>query len=125
MARIDAINHTIKNMKNAGVINSKEVSDTHHTFGTLYLHRLHLFAALCNMNPSISFKTRKHFDEENDPMFNEDFMAGIKTPKGLVTYHFKLEFWNLFKIQEIEKGPKYNGYTDKDIYERLDSLVNS
>ncbi len=120
--KTNAINYEIKTAARNGEIRPKDISDRHHTFGTLYEHRIHLFAALCNQNSEISFKTKKHFDEENDPMFNGDFMAGIFTPRGIVTYHIKLKYWNLFHVKEIEYGPKYDGYTNEDIFERLDSL---
>ena len=122
MRKIDEINQTIKTSANSGEISSKDVSDRWHTFRTLYKHRIYLFSVLCNQFPEISWKTKKHYDEENDPMFNGDFMAGINTPEGIVSYHIKLEYWNLFNVPEIEHGPKYDGYTDEDVLERLLSL---
>ena len=50
----------------------------------LYRHRIVLFCTLCNLLPEISWKSKKHFDEENDPMFNDSFIAGINTQKGLL-----------------------------------------
>lgn len=122
MAKIDEINNEIKENADAGIIKSKDVSDRWHTFRTLYKHRIYLFAVLCNLFPEISFKTKQHFDEENDPMFNGDFMAGIYTPKGVATYHIKMEYWDLFNIPEIERGPKYDGYDDEEVLSRILSL---
>lgn len=122
LKKIDEINKDIKDSADKGILSAKDVSDRWHTFRVLYKHRIYLFAALCNTYKDISFKTKKHFDEENDPMFNGDFMAGINTPAGVVTYHIKLEYWDLFHVQEIEHGPKYDGYTDEDIFVRLESL---
>jgi len=31
---------------------------------------------------------KKHFNEENVPMFNGCFIVGINTPEGVATYHF-------------------------------------
>ena len=81
-----------------------------------------LFCVLCNSNPNISWKSKKHFDEENDPMFNGDFIAGINTPEGIATYHFKLEFWDLFQIPEIEKAPRYDNYDNATVLKRIYSL---
>ena len=50
-----------------------------------------MFCTICNCFPNLFWKSRKHFDEENDPMFNGDFIAGINTPEGIATYHIKLE----------------------------------
>ena len=55
-------------------------------------------------------------------MFNDDFIAGINTPEGVVTYHFKLEFWDLFQISEIERAPKYDYYDNEMVLKRIYSL---
>ena len=122
--KIKSINSDIEEAYESGQISTKDLSDGHHTFETLYDHRAHLFAALCNQNPNISFKTTRHCDEENDPMFDGAFMAGIYTPKGVVTYHFKKKYWDLFHVTEAFQGPRYDGYTDADVYERIDSLTS-
>ena len=122
VSKIEEINKMINAAAIKGDISTKEISDSHHTFGELYKHRIYLFAAICNLLPEIAFKTLKHFDEENDPMFNGDFLAGINTPEGIVTYHIKLEYWDLFKVPEIDRGPKYDGYSDEDVFNRLLSL---
>ena len=56
-------------------------------------------------------------------MFNGDFIAGINTPQGPATYHIKLEYWDLFKIPVIDRGPKYDRYGDEEIFDRLQSLA--
>ena len=122
MSKIEKINNDIKESANAGIISTKDVSDRWHTFGTLYKHRIYLFSVICNQIPEISWKTKKHYDEENDPMFNGDFMAGINTPDGIVTYHIKMEYWDLFDVPEIDRGPKYDGYDDEEVFKRLLSL---
>ena len=55
-------------------------------------------------------------------MFNGDFIAGINTPEGIATYHFKLEFWDLFQIPEIEKAPRYDNYDNTTVLKRIYSL---
>lgn len=66
---------------------------------------------------------KKHYDEENDPMFENSFIAGINTPDGVVTYHIKLEYWELFDIPEIERAPKYDNYSSNDVLKRIKSLT--
>ena len=119
---INELNNLIQNEKMNGNISVKQISDGHHTFDDLYKNRLILFCTLCNTNPTISWKSRKHFDEEKDPMFNGDFIAGINTPEGIATYHFKLEFWDLFQIPEIENAPKYDHYDNATVLKRIYSL---
>lgn len=120
--RVQEINNLIKEYKKDDKFNSKNISDSHHTFGELYHHRIVLFCTLCNLLPEISWKSKKHFDEENDPMFKDSFIAGINTPEGIATYHIKLKYWDMFNVQEIERAPKYDLYDSDDVIERIYSL---
>lgn len=125
MKKIDLINKEIKKSKEAKEISVKQVSDAYHTFGDLYKHRLILFCTLCNTYSDISWKSRKHFDEENDPMFDGDFVAGINTPTGTATYHIKNEYWDFFNVKEIDRAPEYDNYSGEDVMERILSLNGS
>lgn len=121
----DNINKTILEAKNKGAISSKDISDGHHTFGDLYKHRIALFCVVCNSYPELSWKSKKHFNEEEDPMFNGNFIAGINTPFGQVAYHIKFENWDEFEITELERAPMYDGYNDKEALVRLKSLTKN
>ena len=123
MNKIYEINNLIFNSKESGEISTKDISDTHHTFGELYKHRIILFCVLCNTYKDLAWKSKKHFDEENDPMFNDCFIAGINTPSGICSYHIKLKYWDLFEIQELEHAPKYDFYCSDDVLERIMSLT--
>lgn len=117
------LNEIIKSHKKGKTINTKNISDGHHTFGELYNRELVLFRLVTSAYPKLSFKSLKHYDEENDPIFNGDFMVGIYTPKGPITYHFKLEYLDSFKhISYIPKGPKYDNYTEDEKNERINYL---
>ena len=69
MSKFDDINRLIIESKLSGGIFKKEISDRHHTFCELYRHRIILFCTLCNL--LLEENQKKHFDEENDPMFND------------------------------------------------------
>lgn len=97
-----------------------EVSDGFHTFNSLYHQRLILFAALCNTYSKVSWKSKRHDDGEI-PFGGGWFIVGIETPKGQYTYHYELKDWDLFKCKELDRAPKWDGHTDKDV-ERLLSL---
>jgi len=118
-----SINEIIIGMKDAQILNTKKVSDKWHTFGELYMQRMYLFSIICSQNKDIAWKSRKHFDEENDPMFNGDFVVGLNTPKGSASYHFKIEFWELFDVPEISRAPEYDEYTPMEALERFVSIV--
>lgn len=78
---------------------------------------------MCNAYPTLSWKSKKHDDEENNPMFNGDFIVGINTPNGTATRHIKLKYWDLFAIQELEHALPYDGYSPEENTERLLSLI--
>ena len=117
------INAIIADMKDAKVLNTKKVSDKWHTFGELYIQRMYLFSIICNQNKKIAWKSRKHFDEDHDPMFNDDFIVGLNTPEGPASYHCKMEFWELFDVPEIANAPAYDGYTPMEALERFRSII--
>jgi hypothetical protein len=119
----DNINELIVAMKDKNILNTKKISDKWHTFGELYIQRLYLFSIICNQNKDIAWKSKRHFDEKNDPMFNGDFIVGLNTPEGPASYHFKIEFWDLFDVQEIPNAPKYDGYTPDQALERFRSII--
>ena len=80
------------------------------------------FIQLLNAYPEISWKSKKHFDEENDPMFDGDFIAGINTPDGVATQHLKMNFWDEVNVKEIDRAPQYDEYTENDVKIRIKSL---
>lgn len=119
----ESINDVIVTMKDQNILDTKKVSDKWHTFGQLYMQRTLLFSIICNQNKDIAWKSKKHFDEENDPMFNGDFAVGLNTPNGPACYHCKLEHWDLFDVKEIERAPKYDGYSQEEALSRFMSIV--
>ena len=122
---VKMINEMIKTSRLEGNISTKDISDVYHTFRQLYNHRTILFALVCNAYPELSWKSKKHFDEENDPMFDDSFIAGINTPEGIVTYHIKLKYWEMFNVPELERAPRYDSYSNKDVIDRVLSLNKS
>lgn len=119
---INSINKTILEAKERNLISTKDISDGHHTFGDLYAHRMILFCVICNSYPELSWKSKKHFNEETDPMFEGNFIAGIKTPLGDAIYHIKLDYWDEFNIPEIKNAPVYDGHKSEEDLLRLKSM---
>ena len=118
---VESVNNIIKDLKTTKIINTKEISDTHHTIGDLYEHRCVLFSVICNQNKDIAWKSLLHAD---GTMFDKDsFVVGILTPKGQATYHYKKIYWDLFKVKELPNAPEWDGYGPKDVLERLISLT--
>lgn len=89
---------------------TNNVSDGHHTFDDLYMHRTVLFACLCNQEnyPDDVFKSRHHSD---GTMYDGFFIAGVNTTFGWVTYHCENKYWDLFDVRELDMAPEWDGCT--------------
>ena len=97
-----------------------EISDGYHTFNELYDHRAKLFSVICNMNPLIAWKSKKHSDGS---MYDGMFIVGINTPEGPATYHYYIDkYWDLFKVKELDYAPEWDGHTSEDAINRILSL---
>ncbi len=120
---IKGINNQISLLKKDNLIDSAgEVSDGYHTFNELYHHRAILFASICELLPTISWKSKLH---EDGTMFDGMFVVGFPTPNGMVTYHCDNEYWNDFKIPEIPHAPHFDGYSDADVLDREKAFLDS
>lgn len=98
-------------------------SDGYHTFDGLYAQRRVLFATLCNLFKNSSWKSRRHSDGE--ACFGGDwFIVGIDTPEGAYTYHYQMEYWNMFNCEILDVGKEWDGHTEDDV-DRLLSLENA
>ena len=106
------INNMILKYKEEG-FSTKGISDKWHTFGELYYHRMILFLTIQKAYKDKAWKSKQHHD---GTMFDDSFIVGIETPEGQYTYHYDLQYWDLFKdIKELEKAPEYDGHKPKDI----------
>lgn len=112
------INDYILLQKEKG-FSTKNISDKWHTFGDLYYHRMILTLCLAKLLPHYSWKSKQHHD---GTMFDDSFIVGFNTPKGQYSYHYSLEYWDMFDIKELEFAPEYDGHKPKDI-DRLLTLV--
>lgn len=98
-----------------------ELSDTYHSFDDLYKHRT-ILSALLFLNFPYSWKSKIH---EDGTMYDGMFVTGFPTPTGMVSYHYDLEYWDLFKIPEIPHAPRFDGYTDNDVLIRLTNIIKN
>jgi hypothetical protein len=109
-----------------------EIRDEYHSMHELYEHRMALNIALFNFMYMVDssvrgnylavggnhliMKSKLHYD---GTMFDGYFIVMALLPEGQVSYHYKLKHWDKFKIPEVEKTPKWDGHTSKDVLERL------
>ena len=98
------------------------LSDGYHTFNELYHHRAILFSVICNIFSDKAWKSKLH---DTGDMFDGMFIVGIETPNGQATYHYDIEpYWDMFKVKELERAPKWDGHTPTDAIERIRKLSN-
>lgn len=97
-----------------------DISDGYHTFNELYHHRAILFSVICNMYPERAWKSKQH---DTGDMYEGMFIVGIETPEGQATYHYDLDpYWDLFKVKELDKAPKWDGHTPEEAIRRIATL---
>lgn len=103
--------------------------DNYHTFEELYEHRHVLFIALLKqIHEHYKFTLTASHDtwcsklHADGTMHEGHFIAGIGTAPGAqISYHLPLRFlpevlqWALYR----ERAPEYDGYTSRDVLERL------
>lgn len=97
-----------------------DTSDGYHTFSELYHHRAVLFSVIVKAFPERAWKSRKHHD---GTMYDGMFIVGIDTPQGQATYHYDLDpYWKMFKCQELECAPEWDGHTPAEAIARIGAL---
>ena len=122
-----SINQIIDGAVKNKVVNIKKIQIKYHTVEQLYTRIRTLLRLATALYPQLAFKSLRHYDEVNDSIktFNDDFIVGVYTPMGPAAFHFKLEFLNEFShIPFQDSAPKYDGYTEDEGMQRLNSLNN-
>ena len=101
-------------------VNKGNISDGYHTFNELYHHRAVLFSVICNTHKEMAWKSKKH---DTGDMYDGMFIVGIETPEGQATYHYDIKpYWDMFKVKELEKAPKWDGHTPQVAIDRIAKL---
>jgi len=101
----------------------KHISDKYHTHEELYEFRKMYNAALFNewaKNKKFNVhKSTHHYD--NEECFGGGwFIVSAKLPKGIISNHYKMKDWDLFKVPIVNKAIfKFDGHTGEDVLERL------
>jgi len=120
------INSEIKQLKGQKLLNTKFISDTYHTFGDLYNHRMAFNVALTRAinllcrEDLYAYKSLKHSD---GTMFEGMFIVVIESPLGQISYHYNMDRWNNFALPVYPNALEYDGHTPEDTVERLMHLL--
>jgi len=102
-----------------------ETSDGYHTLNELYEHRHVLFLALLSIKCT-GWMSKKHDDgSEMDGWF----IAGFQGWHGdIISYHIPMRLWETCVktgAEVLERAPKWDGHTSKDVVERLIKYATS
>lgn len=100
----------------------ENTSDGYHTFKELYEFRMLYNAAFFNELAETGIlkvvKSKRH--HEGDECFSGSwFIVVADLPSGQISNHYQLKDWDLFKIPEVERSPKWDGHTAADVALRL------
>jgi len=95
-----------KEQKRLGVKEEQEVEE----------EKILLLALLCNTSKEFAFKTKKEK--------NQEFLVGMSTLDGIVTYPVPLEYWNYFDIPEINNIANLEETSKGEKLQRLRSMLN-
>lgn len=122
--------------------NKGEISDGYHTFNELYDFRKVYNALWFNelAAPLMEALSQEDLPETYQPKYyvhkskrHHDgelcfgggwFIVSAMLPTGLVSNHYKLEDWDLFKVPSAEKALfEFDGHTSNDVLNRLTKLI--
>lgn len=101
--------------------------DEYHTMDELYEYRMIYNACLFNewsaLNRYEVHKSIRHHDGEL--CFGGGwFIVVAILPTGQISNHYKLEHWDLFRCEEIERAKyEWDGHTPNDVLIRLKSVI--
>lgn len=105
-----------------------EISDGYHTFNELYEYRKLYNALIFNeWNKQDLYdvhKSKLHYDGSKPFDSDEWFVVSAKLPTGLITNHYNIADWDLFKIKEVDKALfPYDNHTSKDVLKRMKDII--
>lgn len=121
MANLQEVQSLINELPDKG-----DLSDGFHTFNELYEFRTVYNAALFNEFARKGrynvHKSQRH--DNGELCFGGGwFIVVAMLPAGQISNHYKMEYWDLFKVPAAEKARyPYDGHTPQDVLLRLKAL---
>jgi hypothetical protein len=114
------INWLIKFLK----ADTNKITDGYHTFGELYEHRIELWMIVIKCASTWGFERWKSYVHSDGSTMPGWFILGMFSKKGQqITYHLPEKYWKrLRNIPTLDKAPKFDGHTSKDVIKRLKKL---
>lgn len=104
-----------------------DVSDGYHTANDLYRHRMLLNAALFNTwhrhLPMLGVHKSKRHSDGDLPFGGGWFIVVADLPTGQISYHYELEHWDLFDIEEYPQAREFDGHTSEQVETRIEGWL--
>lgn len=113
----------------------EDVADEYHSMHELYQHRMALNIALFNFMYMVDVSIRGEEASYKKPLYMKSklhndgtmfeggyFIVMAITPEGQISYHYKLEHWDKFRIPIVERTPPWDGHNSEQVMERLMKL---
>lgn len=106
-----------------------DISDGYHTFAELYEFRMVYNAMLFNEWQATNIyhvhKSWRH--EDGEWCFGkrgEWFIVSAMLPTGLISNHYKAEYWDLFQVKTVPKALfKFDGHNGEDVLKRMKGVI--
>jgi hypothetical protein len=115
-----------------GETSSGQASDGFHTFDELYRHRLLLTAALFRQLYENESDHGRIYDVHKSRLHSDGlapfddtgwFIVVAQLPTGQISYHYRDEDWDLFKIPERQRAAEWDGHSAQDAADRLEAFL--
>lgn len=103
-----------------------EISDGYHTFNELYRYRMLYNAIAFNELCDRGFKVQKSIRHSDGELCfgGSHFIVIAELPSGQVSNHYKLKYWDLFHVREVDIPTiMYDGHTPNEAADRLESFI--
>ena len=120
--------YEFRKMYNAVLFNewSKNYMQQYNTYKDIDKDKLHPEIKLMLKNLKANYnvhKSWKHHDGE-ECFGGGWFIVSAMLPTGLISNHYKMEDWGLFKVPEVEKALyEFDEHTGADVLQRLKDLT--
>lgn len=104
-----------------------EARDEYHTMEELYHYRMLYHACAIESWEDACYRTvksKRHSDGELC-FDGEYFIVVTDLPSGQISNHYKLEWWSLFQVEEVEKAPFWDGHTPEVASRRIEEYLRS
>lgn len=113
------INRSIAKAKASKELDTNLISDSYHTFGELYAHRIEIFIALCRV---LAFGGGAVIPVWRSQQDDDWFILGIGNKAGeQISYHLPMDKWAECGFA-MGKVPNWDGHTSADVLVRLRAL---